>query len=149
LPKLIFQFNAFTIFLGRIINLKNFPIKAFEPFYEESKSHKTEEILNDLIEFINSYEKVYISEDPENFYEFLKKKYIFFFNLLPPKTQEYWGKELIKITERSALSEDAIKAAALINYKTKVIDESIESTPEKNNFNYDGMDYDGRNEEMG
>ncbi len=148
LPKLLFQFTAFAIFLGRVINLKNFPIKAFEPFYEEFTTSSKRGLLEEITAFIAECEKIYMLEDPEKFYEHVKKKYITFFNALPPKTQEYWGKELIKLTERSALSEDDVKATALISYKTKVLDETIESTPEKNNFNYEGMDYDGHNEEM-
>lgn len=148
IPKLLLHFNSFIIFLGKIKNLRNFPIKAFEPFYIEMVNI-IDEILNGMIKFMDHCSNIYILEDPDNYYEFLKKKYIYFFNLLPLKTQEFLGKELIKSTEKCAMSEDAIKAAALINYKTKLLDETIETTVEKNDFNYEGMDYDGHNEETG
>jgi hypothetical protein len=148
LPKLLLQFNSFIIFLGRIKNLRNFPIKAFEPLYNEI-INSVDEILNKMIQFKEDCSQIYIFEDPEGYYNYLKKKYVYFFNLLPPKTQEFLGKELLKLTEKCAMSEDAVKAAALINYKTKILDETIESSVEKNDFNYEGMDYDGHNEEMG
>ena len=148
IPKLLLQFNSFVIFLGRIKNLRNFPIKSLEPLYNEF-INSIDGILNDMIKFMDHCSNIYILEDPENYYDYLKKKYIYFFNLLPPKTQEFLGKELLKLTEKCAMSEDAIKAAALINYKTKILDETIETSVEKNDFNYEGMDYDGHNEETG
>ena len=62
-------------------------------------------IVESIKELIEELEKYYQPDDAENLYQYAKKKYIIFFNSLPQKMQEYWGKELIKNKEEQIHNE--------------------------------------------
>ena len=68
---------------------------------------------------------------------------------MPQKIGESYFSELYKSVEAGSLSDDKTKAEAMINYKKKLVvnNETDEDNEGGNSFNYDGFDYDGRNEE--
>ena len=141
ISKIIFHLNSMNTFIGRVINVSRYPHKALEGFYAEYASGLPP-LAKAIAEYLHSLSRMFLEAEH---YEEIRKKFIHFFNLLPQKMQEYWGRELIRIVERRALSEDSVKAAALIAYKMKNTEGDTEEIGEKKDA-YDGMDYDGHND---
>jgi len=82
-------------------------------------------------------------------YEFMLYGFIDVMNKLPDDVAQYMYKLIYKFSEDMAESERHIKARSLINQKNinKFVENGVDDVDEKNDFNYDGMDYDGHNDE--
>lgn len=138
-PKIIFQLTHLATTLGKIININFMPNKYLEQFigHEEVLAEiciRINEVLNSRIRFE---------------FEYIKNAFIEIFNMLPRKIAEMYFREIYKNVEISSMSDEKTKAEALMNYKKKIVsDGETETGLGQNDFNYDGFDYDGRNEEM-
>ncbi len=140
--KIISFINTLNILLGQIKHLSTNPNRTLETFQAEFSGNTIDTFIKYNKSVIESIYKLY---SVAGHYDTLKNIYIEIYNKLPFKFSEYWFKKMVEITKANALSEDDVKAKALITYKTKIIDESIEQSTEKNDFSLDGFDYDGKN----
>lgn len=139
-PKLLGFMQSLNIFLSRIPQ----EFSPYIKFADEYKQHRVADLIPQIAATIDQF---YHSNGDQ--YAELMKHYIKYFNQLPTEIAEFWFKHMLKTTETSALSEESVKAAALISHKTKILNEEIQEIEgDGGGFNYENIDYNGENEEM-
>lgn len=140
IPKILAQYSNLITFIRMIGTTKK--------LQHLHTDENMEPLLKELKEVVDN--SFYFNIGTEKKYDYLRNKFVEIYNKLPAEIMEFYFKELNKLASVGAMSEEHIKAEALISYKNKeVIDDAGEEEKEKNDlFTYEGFDYDGKNEKQ-
>ena len=145
IPHLLNLYTWFCNILARIVNIVNLPNKALQAF----SGH--EEHLQGVIQKLRTtmsqpHVRIYQTEET---YNFLRNNFISAFNSLPKPLGEFIVKNIIHITEYAAMSEEKTRVEAMVAYKNKMPEETLDNEKIKKKeglFTFETFDYDGHNE---